>query len=68
MLLRFGGTYEGDLEALDTLTPMLKTQLGFIGIKDITFLKAPGQGAGGEQARASTAAAVEQARAAAAGF
>jgi len=63
-----GGTYEGDLEALDTLTPMLKTQLGFIGIKDITFLKAPGQGAGGEQARASTAAAVEQAKAAAAGF
>ncbi len=63
-----GGVYEGAMAAYDTLTPMLKTQLGFIGITDITFLRAPGQGSGGEKAAASTAAAVAEARAAAAKF
>ena len=63
-----GGVYEGAMAAYDTLTPMLKTQLGFIGITDVTVLSAPGQGAGGEKAAASTAAAVEKAKAAAAGF
>jgi FMN-dependent NADH-azoreductase len=63
-----GGVYEGDMTAYDTLTPMLKTQLGFIGITDVTFLKAPGQGGGGDKAKASTAAAIEQAQAAAAKF
>jgi FMN-dependent NADH-azoreductase len=47
---------------------MLKTQLGFIGVTDVTVLRAAGQGAGGEKAAASTAAAIEQARSAAAGF
>ncbi len=63
-----GGVYEGALAAYDTLTPMLKTQLGFIGVTDVTVLRAAGQGAGGEKAAASTAAAIEQARSAAAGF
>ncbi len=63
-----GGVYEGAMAAYDTLTPMLKTQLGFIGVTDVTVLNAPGQGAGGEKAAASTAAAIEQARSAAAGF
>ena len=63
-----GGVYEGASAGFDTLTPMLKTQLGFIGITDITFLRAPGQGAGGEKAAASTAAAIGQAQAAATKF
>ena len=63
-----GGVYEGALAAYDTLTPMLKTQLGFIGITAVTELRAPGQGSGGEKAAASTAAAVAQARLAAARF
>ena len=63
-----GGVYEGALAAYDTLTPMLKTQLGFIGVTDVTVLRAAGQGAGSEKAAASTAAAIEQARSAAAGF
>lgn len=63
-----GGVYEGPTAALDTLTPMLKTQLGFIGITDVTELRAPGQGAGGEKAAASTAAAIEAAKAATARF
>lgn len=63
-----GGVYEGAMAAYDTLTPMLKTQLGFIGITDVTVLNAPGQGAGGEKAAASTAAAVEKAAAAGSGF
>ena len=63
-----GGVYEGALAAYDTLTPMLKTQLGFIGVTDVTVLNAAGQGAGGEKAAASTAAAVAQAKEAAATF
>ena len=63
-----GGVYEGALAAYDTLTPMLKTQLGFIGIADVTVLNAPGQGAGGEKAQASTAAALVRAREAALKF
>ena len=61
-----GGVYEGAMAAYDTLTPMLKTQLGFIGVTDVTVLNAPGQGGGGEKAAASTAAAIEKAKAAAA--
>lgn len=61
-----GGVYEGAMAPFDTLTPMLKTQLGFIGITDVSELRAPGQGAGGDKAKASTAAAVEKAKAAAA--
>ncbi len=60
-----GGVYEGAMAGLDTLTPMLKTQLGFIGITDVTVLNAPGQGSGGEKAKASTQAAMAQAREAA---
>ena len=63
-----GGVYEGAMAAYDTLTPMLKTQLGFIGVTDVTVLRAAGQGAGGEKAAASTAAAIEQARSAAVGL
>ena len=63
-----GGVYEGALAAYDTLTPMLKTQLGFIGVTDVTVLNAPGQGGGGEKAAASTAAAVAKAKEAAAKF
>ena len=63
-----GGVYEGAMAAYDTLTPMLKTQLGFIGVTDVTVLNAPGQGGGGEKAAASTAAAVEKAKEAAAKF
>lgn len=61
-----GGVYEGAMAAYDTLTPMLKTQLGFIGVTDVTVLNAPGQGGGGEKAAASTAAAIAKAREAAA--
>jgi FMN-dependent NADH-azoreductase len=63
-----GGAYEGALAAYDTLTPMLRTQLGFIGITDVVIFKAPGQGSGGDKAKASTAAAVEEAKMAAAKF
>ena len=63
-----GGVYEGALAAYDTLTPMLKTQLGFIGVTDVAVLNAPGQGGGGEKAAASTAAAVAKAKEAAAKF
>ena len=63
-----GGVYEGAMAAYDTLTPMLKTQLGFIGVTDVTVLNAPGQGGGGEKAAASTAAAVAKAKEAAAKF
>jgi FMN-dependent NADH-azoreductase len=61
-----GGVYEGAMAAYDTLTPMLKTQLGFIGVTDVTVLSAAGQGGGGDKAAASTAAAIEQAKEAAA--
>lgn len=60
-----GGVYEGAMAPYDTLTPMLKTQLGFIGVTDVAILNAPGQGAGGEKAAASTAAAVAKAKEAA---
>ena len=63
-----GGVYEGAMAAYDTLTPMLKTQLGFIGITDVAELRAPGQGAGGEKAKASTLAAVAKAKEAAGKF
>jgi FMN-dependent NADH-azoreductase len=63
-----GGVYEGDMAAYDTLTPMLRTQLGFIGITDVTILAAPGQAGGAEKAKASTEAAIEQAKTAAADF
>ena len=63
-----GGVYEGASASYDTLTPMLKTQLGFIGIADVAVLNAPGQGAGGEKAQASTAAALVRAREAALKF
>lgn len=66
LCLASGGVYEGALAAYDTLTPMLKTQLGFIGVTDQTVLNAPGQGAGGEKAAASTAAAIAKAKEAAA--
>ena len=68
LCLASGGAYEGALAAYDTLTPMLRTQMGFIGITDQTVLNAPGQGAGGEKAAASIAAAVEKAKEAAAKF
>lgn len=61
-----GGVYEGAMAAYDTLTPMLRTQLGFIGVTDVTELRAPGQGSGGSAAKASTQAAIEKAQAAAA--
>jgi len=63
-----GGTYEGDMAAYDTLTPMLKTQLGFIGITDVTVLAAPGQAGGPEKAKASTDVAIKQAQASADSF
>ena len=63
-----GGVYEGAMAAYDTLTPMLKTQLGFIGVTDVTVLNAPGQGGGGEKAAASTAAAIAKAQETAAKF
>ena len=58
-----GGVYEGEMAAYDTLTPMLRTQMGFIGITDVAEIKAPGQGAGGDAAAASTAAAIDKAKA-----
>jgi FMN-dependent NADH-azoreductase len=63
-----GGVYEGAMAAYDTLTPMLKTQFGFLGVTDQTVLNASGQGAGGEKAAASTAAAIAKAQEAAARF
>ncbi len=66
--MRVAGVYEGDMTAYDTLTPMLKTQLGFIGITDVTMLQAPGQSGGSEKAAASTAAAVAKAKDTAAKF
>ena len=63
-----GGVYEGAMASYDTLTPMLRTQFGFIGITDQTVLTAGGQGEGGEKAAASTAAAVAKAKEAAATF
>ena len=63
-----GGVYEGAMAAYDTLTPMLRTQLGFIGVTDQTVLAAPGQGAGGDKAKASTDAAIAKAREAVSAF
>ena len=63
-----GGVYEGALAGYDTLTPMLRTQLGFIGVTDVEVFSAPGQGAGGEKAEASTQAAIAKAREAAAAY
>ena len=63
-----GGVYEGSMASYDTLTPMLRTQFGFIGITDQTVVTAGGQGAGGEKAAASTAAAIAKAKEAAAKF
>jgi len=60
-----GGVYEGAMAAYDHLTPMLRMQLGFIGITDVTEIKAPGQALGEETAKANTAAAMEKAQAAA---
>lgn len=37
-----GGVYEGDLRSIDFVTPYLKHILGFIGITDVTFIKAEG--------------------------
>ncbi len=68
LCLATGGAYEGAMASYDTLTPMLRTQFGFIGITDQTVLTAGGQGAGGEKAAASTAAAVAKAKEAAAKF
>lgn len=50
----------------ETLSIMLKNQFAFMGVNELTILTAPGQGTGREQAAASTAAAIEQAQAAAA--
>jgi FMN-dependent NADH-azoreductase len=66
LCLASGGVYEGDKAAYDTLTPMLCTQFGFIGITDQTVIKAGGQAMGAEAAKASTEAAIAKAREAAA--
>ena len=68
LCLASGGAYEGAMAGYDTLTPMLRTQFGFIGITDQTVLTAGGQGAGGEKAEASTQAAMAKAREAAAAY
>ncbi len=68
LCLATGGVYEGALASYDTLTPMLRTQFGFLGITDQTVLTAGGQGAGGEKAAASTAAAMAKAKESAAGM
>lgn len=61
-----GLVYEGIFEGRNTLVPMLESQLWFMGITDVTVFHADGQGAGHEQAAARTAAAIQQAQAAAA--
>ena len=63
-----GSMYEGSAASYNTLHPMLETQFRFMGITDMTICHAGGQGLGPEKAAASTAAAIEQARAAAAKF
>lgn len=37
-----GGVYEGELRSIDFVTPYLQHILGFIGITDVTFIKAEG--------------------------
>lgn len=62
LCLASGGVYEGPLASYDHLGPYLRTVFGFMGIKDISEIRASGQGLGAEKAAASTQAAVEQAR------
>lgn len=56
-----GGVYEGSMAAYDHLVPMLKIQLGFIGITDVTVIWAAAQGMGSEVAAANLKAALEKA-------
>lgn len=56
-----GGVYEGPMAAYDHLAPVLKTQLGFIGITDVTVIWAAAQGMGAELATANLKAALEKA-------
>lgn len=63
-----GMLYDHGQPPQQTLTTMLTTQLGFMGITNVTLIGAQGQGAGREKATATLAAAIEKAQAAAAQF
>ena len=54
-----GMLYDHGQPPQQTLTPMLTTQLGFMGITNVTLIGAQGQGAGRETAAATLAAAIE---------
>ena len=56
-----GGLYsEGPAVAMDSQEPHLKTLLGFVGITDVTFVRAEKLGFGPDAASAAIAGAVEQ--------
>ncbi|MGE0718289.1 MAG: FMN-dependent NADH-azoreductase [Alphaproteobacteria bacterium] len=53
-----GGIYsEGALRAMDFQEPYLRAVLGFLGLDDVTFIRAEGQGIGAEAAARGVAAA-----------
>jgi FMN-dependent NADH-azoreductase len=57
---RAGFYSEGPLASLDSQEPHLKTMLGFMGITDVTFVRAEKLAFGPEAAEAAIAAATEQ--------
>jgi FMN-dependent NADH-azoreductase len=58
VVLSRGGVYsEGPLQALDAQEPHLRTLLGFIGITDVTFVRAEGLALGPEPREQAIAAA-----------
>ena len=63
---RAGLYSEGPAAAMDSQEPHLRTLLGFMGVEDVTFVRAERLAFGPEAAAASIAAAVEELRALAA--
>ena len=59
---RAGFYSEGDAGAMDSQEPHIRTLLGFIGITDVTFVRAEKLAFGPEAAEASIGAAAEQLR------
>lgn len=56
-----GGLYsEGPAAAMDSQEPHIRTMLGFIGIEDVTFVRAEKLGFGPDAAAAAIAEAIEQ--------
>jgi FMN-dependent NADH-azoreductase len=57
-----GGEYEGDAAKMDFQEPYLRAIFDFVGIKDITFIKAEGMNIEGEKRLRALATAIEKAK------